>query len=811
MVTDNKTHIDPVCGMEVQEGTEAGKVKYQGETYYFCNISCQHRFQSEPEKYLDTGTLKITTPATAAENKKRSDRTVTTVIGIGGMSCAGCAITIEKALNRLPGVKLARVNFAAEEAVVEFDPKVTPISELKRTVTAVGYEVRDRGADENAAIIAELKRARNRMILAWMLVAPAMLVMIFHLTGLVHLPMKIMTLIELVLGAAVLFIPGWQTLKNGYGSIKARSATMDVLISLGTIAALISSLLVLLGLKVENLGRVAGMLMAIYLTGRFLEARAKGAAASALRQLLSLAARTARVIVNDNETEIPVNRLKPGDIMLVRPGEKIPTDGIIIEGTTEIDESMATGEPLPVEKKPGDEVIGATINGSGFIKVVVRRVGKDTFLSQVIKLVEEAQVKKIPVQAFADRITAWFVPAVLGLAVFTALLWFFFTPALKPLLVWAHTFLPWVNPELPQSSLALFAGIAVLVIACPCALGLATPTALMVATGLAARKGIIFRSGEAIQTLKDVRAMVFDKTGTITKGKPEVAEMVPLPGTDKEQLLAYAAALEQGSEHPLAVAILNAAKKQGIKPLPALDITAYPGMGIKGTIATRVVLAGKLEFLKENNIETVQLAAQTPSGVKTTIYLAADSKPLGLISLNDALKAESAGAIAEIRELGIVSVMLTGDSEESAKEIARQVGIERFVARVLPAAKQQEIEKLQNEFGRVAMVGDGINDAPALKAADVGIAIGTGTDVAIGASDVTLVRGELTGVVSAVKLSRATFTKIKQNLFWALFYNTLAIPLAMLGLLHPIIAEIAMALSSINVVTNSIRLRRVRL
>lgn len=802
MPENASVHIDPVCGMEVVEGKEAGKWEYKGKTYYFCNPICLRRFKKEPEKYL--------LPETTTAEKSRLEKTETTVISIGGMSCAGCTLAIEKALSRLAGVKLAQVNFASEEAVVEYDPKITPLAEIEKTVTALGYEIRKREIDESEAIAKELHWAKLRMVWAWVLVAPAMVLMALHLTGIFHLPMRIMTVIELILGAAALFGPGWHTLKAAFGSIRARAATMDVLISLGTIAALFSGILILFGLEMENLGRVAGMLLAIYLTGRFLEARAKGRAAQAIRQLIALGARTARIVVDNNEIEVPISRLKLGDIMLIRPGAKIPTDGIILEGLTEIDESMVTGEPLPVEKKPGNEVIGATINGTGFIKVAVRRVGKDTFLSQVIRLVEQAQGKKIPVQAFADRITAKFVPVIILIALFTALAWFVFAPALKPVLIWANTFLPWVNSELSPLSLALFAGIAVLVIACPCALGLATPTALMVATGIAARRGIIFRSGEAIQTLKDVRAMVFDKTGTITKGKPEVTEIVPLPDIDTRQLLAYAAALEQGSEHPLALAVLQEAKKRQIEPYPAQDITTFPGMGIKGKIAGKTLLAGKLEFLRENNVAITRLAELAPADSGTLLYLALDNQPLGLLCLTDTLKPEAKGAILELTRLGIVPVMLTGDSEKSAKAIALQAGIERFIARVLPADKQREIEKLKKEFGMVAMVGDGINDAPALKAADVGIAIGTGTDVAIAASDVTLVRGELTGVVSAAKLSRATFRKIKQNLFWALFYNILAIPLAMLGLLHPIIAEIAMALSSINVVTNSLRLRRVR-
>ncbi|MEO0071166.1 MAG: heavy metal translocating P-type ATPase [candidate division WOR-3 bacterium] len=799
-------HIDPVCGMEVIEGKEKGKWEYKGRIYYFCNENCLRRFQKEPGKYLQSERI--------AARKPTLRKTETVVAGIGGMSCAGCAVTIEKALNRLPGVKVAQVNFAAEEAVVEFDPEVTPFTELAKTITALGYEVRKGKVEETEAVSQEMQQVKLRMVWAWILTAPGMLFMALHLLEIFHLPMRVMTTIEIVLGAAVLFGPGWQTLKGAFGSIKARSATMDVLITLGITAALFSGILVLFGLEVENLGRVAGMLMAIYLTGRYLEARAKGRSAQAIRRLLSLGARTARILVDGRETEIPVNRLKVGDVMLIRPGEKIPTDGRIIEGETTIDESIATGESLPVERKPGDEVIGATINQTGFIKVQVTRVGKETFLAQVIRLVEEAQGRKIPIQAFADRVTAWFVPVVLGLALITALGWFFFAANLRPFLFWAHQYLPWVNPELLPFSLALFAGVAVLVIACPCALGLATPTALMVATGKGAESGLLFRSGEALQTLEAVRAIVFDKTGTITRGKPALTDVIPLPGVDRQKLLAVAASLEQGSEHPLARAILEGATAWGITPFPATEITAILGKGVVGKVEGEKAVLGKAELLAENGISPeplTLLALQLQEETKTVLYLALGGKPLGILGVADTPKPDSAKAIGELKKLGIVPIMLTGDNPKTAQAIAREVGIERFVAGLLPEEKLATIESLKKEFGRVAMVGDGINDAPALKSADVGIAIGTGTDVAIAASDITLVRGELSGVVSSVRLARATFRKIKENLFWALFYNLLAIPLAMLGLLHPIIAETAMALSSINVVTNSLRLRRVRI
>ncbi len=808
---EHHQHTDPVCGMTVMEGEEAGSWDYQGKTYYFCSVACLKKFQSDPEKFLSSAATEPHSVEIPPPPKPEFVVTETAVLGISGMSCAGCAVTIEQALNRLPGVKIAQVNFASEEAVIQFDPKITPPEELKRAIINAGYDVREKTDDESAVIASELQRAKTRMLVAWLLVLPAMVLMVLHLARLVHLPMRLMTAIEFLLGAGVLFFPGWHTLKTAFRSLRQRSATMDVLIALGTIAALVSSIFVLAGMEVENLGRVAGMLMAIYLTGRYLEARAKGRAAGAIRQLLSLGARTARILVDGKETEVPVSRLKPGDIMLIRPGEKIPTDGIILEGATEVDESMATGEPLPVVKNPGDEVIGATINTNGFIKVAVRRVGQDTFLAQVIRLVEQAQLKKIPVQALADRITARFVPAILILALITGLVWFAFAPAFRPLLLWAHTLLPWVNPELSRLSLALFAGIAVLVIACPCALGLATPTALMVATGMAARRGIIFRSGAALQRLKDVKALALDKTGTLTVGRPQVQEVIPLPGVDPQELLRTAAALEKGSEHPLARAVVQQAEKENLKLPSAENITALPGLGISGTVAGRPALAGKITLLQQHGIDTSgleTLVRHQKGRSGTMLFVALDSRPLGMLILADELKPEASAMIVGLKALGIVPVILTGDSRQTAEAIANRAGIERFYAELLPQDKLKTLDRLKEEYQTIAMVGDGINDAPALKAADVGIAIGTGTEIAIAASDVTLVRSDINAILAAFRLSRATFRKIKQNLFWALFYNLLAIPLAMLGLLHPVIAELAMALSSVNVVTNSLRLHR---
>jgi Cu+-exporting ATPase len=822
LATGRSAHIDPVCKMVVQEGQEAAKWDYNGTTYYFCNPSCLKRFMSEPDRFLKSevqgpeSKVQMTEaelPEPVLLDKAELGKTQTVTLAVGGMTCASCVATVEKALNRLPGVKTATVNFAIEKAIVEFDPKVSPVAALEKAVTDVGYEVRHETAGAEDRAEAEQRRAANRLVWAWILGLVPMLLMLLHSVFMTHIPG--MTWIDVVFCAAVLFGPGWNTVRGAWGSVRAGSASMDVLIVLGVGAALASGVAVLAGLPIKSFADAGGMVMAVFLTGRYIEARAKGRASQAIKKLVALGARTARIQLAEGvEKEVPVAQLAPGNVMVIRPGEKIPTDGRIVEGSTSVDESMATGESLPVEKKAGDEVIGATVNGTGLIKVAATRVGKDTFLSQVIKLVEQAQGTKIPIQAFADKVTARFVPVVLLVAAATFAAWFFLTPSLKPMLVWAARFLPWVDPNLSVVSLAFFAGVAVLVIACPCALGLATPTALMVGSGMGAERGILFRSGEAIQTLKDVRAVVFDKTGTITQGRPAVTDVIPAAGVQRADVLRTAAAVEKGSEHPLAGAVIGAAEADKLVLPQASDVQAVPGQGIKGMVEGLPVAVGKELLLKECGVDCRALtdaAEQLQKRARSVLYVAAGGKPLGVIGVADTVKPDSAEAIAGLKALGIVPVMLTGDNRETAEAIAREVGIERVVAEVLPAQKQQVVMDLQKEFGSVAMVGDGINDAPALKAANVGIAIGTGTEVAIESSDVTLVRGSLVGVVSAVKLSRATFVKIKQNLFWAAFYNVVAIPLAMLGLLHPIMAEVAMGLSSINVVTNSLRLRRTKL
>jgi P-type Cu+ transporter len=521
------------------------------------------------------------------------------------------------------------------------------------------------------------------------------------------------------------------------------------------------------------------------------------------------------VLRDGGEVEVAVAELQAGDVMLVRPGAKIPTDGEIVEGSSHLDESIATGESVPVEKGPGDAVIGATINKEGLLKVRATRVGADTFLSQVIRLVEEAQGSKVPIQEFADRLTGRFVPAVILISLASFVVWLLLADALRPILLWGATFLPWVDPTLAPILVATLSAIAVLVIACPCALGLATPTAIMVSSGLGAERGVLIRSGEAIQMLKDIKVVVLDKTGTITRGRPSLTDVIAAEGFAGEEVLRAAAAVEGGSEHPLGQAIVSGARERELE-LPELEgFKALTARGVQGRVEGRLVRVGSRRLLDEAGIDPDALEetlARLESEGKTAMLVAIGERAAGIVAVADTIKDDSRAAIAALKDLGIRPVMITGDNERTARHVAGQVGIEEVRAGVLPEGKVDAVRELQAEHGQaVAMVGDGINDAPALKQANVGIAIGAGADVAIEAADITLVRGELTKVIEAVRLSRATFRKILQNMFWAWFYNVAAIPIAAVGLLHPMIGVIAMTVSSLSVVGNSLLLRRTRL
>lgn len=745
------------------------------------------------------------------------------ILKIEGMTCASCAQTIEKALNRTEGVKDANVNVATEKATIKYDPNVLNVGQLEKVVSDTGYGVAKtairKGEEEKREeekIDEDLKKvARDKKLMSWSwgLTIPIIILMLFEMFDWWIIPGY--PWVILGLATPVVFGTGWGTLRGAYKAVAHGNTNMDVLIAMGTIASYITGPVQLLGMPIASYSGVAAMIMAFHLTGRYMETMAKGRASQAIKKLLQLGAKTARLIVDGQEKEIPIEEVQVGDIMLVKPGEKIPTDGKVISGESAVDESMATGESMPVGKKVGAEVIGSTINQRGVLKVESTKVGNDTFLAQVIKMVEECQGSKVPIQEFADKVTSYFVPAVLVIASLTFLLWLLLPEPMNAVIIWASSFIPWVTPGIGSISLAILATVAVLVIACPCALGLATPTALMVGSGMGAENGVLIRNGEAIQTMKDIRAVVFDKTGTITKGAPEVTDAVPVEKVKEEELLILAASLEANSEHPLAEAVIKKAKEKNLKFKEVTEFEAITGKGVRATIDGEKALIGNQRLMQEFGVDYSVLQKkleELEDEAKTAILVASDGKLLGAIAVADTLKDDSIDAIKNLRELGMKTVMLTGDNKRTADAIANSVGIDRIVAEVLPQDKVREIKKLQSEYdGHVAMVGDGINDAPALKQANVGIAIGTGTDIAIESSDITLVRGNLSGVVTAVKLSKATFTKIKQNLFWAFFYNTVAIPIAILGLLHPIIAEAAMAFSSVNVVTNSLRLRKAKI
>src|SRR6056297_2404054 len=724
---------------------------------------------------------------------------------VGGMSCASGAQTGEKSLAAINGVYRANVNIANDTGTVEYDPSDVGRDDLEEIVRMSGYEVLEfkdedsSGKDRLNTAEREKEKvasAKRKMIGTWAFTVPIMLWMIPEMFfGIAWPNMQIFNLGMIVLAVPPLFVFGRRTFVTAYRAVKHGSANMDVLIAMGTGAAFITGPAVFFT-PIANYAGVSAMIMAFHLTGRYIEETAKGRASQAIRKLLELGAKTATIIENGNEKEVAIEDVQPGDIMLIKPGEKIPTDGEIVEGETTVDESMATGESMPVKRKEGDEVIGATVNQNGLIKVKATKVGKDTFLAQVVKMVEEAQGTKVPIQEFADKITGIFVPTVLVIAASTFLLWLIFPDAFREVGFWAQSFLPWVNPELGTFTLAIFATIAVLVIACPCALGLATPTALMVGSGIGAENGVLIRKGEAIQTMKDVHTIVFDKTGTITKGKPEVTDITAASESSEDELLQLAASVEAGSEHPLGEAIVRGAKEREIKIKEIKNFNSVTGKGVKAEVEGKEVLVGSRKLMESAGIDSSDFEDELQrleNEAKTAMLAAAAGKMLGIVAVADALKEDSIQAIAELKKLGLETAMITGDNQRTAEAIAKEVGIDHVVAEVMPDGKVDKVKELQSEFGIIAMVGDGINDAPALTQANVGIAIGTGTDIAIESSDITLVRGDLSSVITAVKLSRATFKKIKQNLFWAFFYNLIAIPVAIMGLLHPVIAEMAMA------------------
>ncbi len=749
-----------------------------------------------------------------------------------GMSCASCANSVEDAIRSVPGVSECSVNFGAEQATVTYDPKKTDLEAIQDAVDAAGYSAQpvqeqdlltgDNDA-EKATRLAEERDLTRKVwvggIISTLLIVGSLPIM----TGLslpfiptwLHNPW-----LQLVLTVPVQFWCGRSFYINAWKAFKRHAATMDTLVTIGTGAAYAYSVFATIfpgfftaqGLMPDVYYEAAAVIITLILLGRLFENRAKGQTSEAMRKLMGLQAKTARVIRNGKEVDVPIAEVQLKDIILVRPGEKIPVDGEVIEGASTIDEAMVTGESVPVKKQPGDEVIGATMNKTGSFKFRATRVGKDTFLAQIVKLVQQAQGSKAPIQRLADRVTGWFVPAVIAIAI--------------------ATFIIWYN-VMGNVTLALITTVGVLIIACPCALGLATPTSIMVGTGKGAENGILIKGADSLELAHKLQTIVLDKTGTLTQGKPTVTDFVTVNGTansNELKLLHLAAAVERNSEHPLAEAVVQYAQSQEVQLTEAQDFEAIAGSGVQGYVSNRLIQIGTQRWMTELGIDTQALQQHWDRLEylgKTVIWIAVDGKVQGIMGISDALKPSSANAVRTLQKLRLEVVMLTGDNRRSAEVIAREVGIKRVIAEVRPDQKAAVIQSLQTKQDSsiqnpkskiqnriVAMVGDGINDAPALAQADVGIAIGTGTDVAIAASDITLISGDLQGIVTAIQLSRATMRNIRQNLFFAFIYNVAGIPIAagvlfpVFGwLLSPIIAGAAMAFSSVSVVTNALRLR----
>lgn len=864
---------DPVCGMEIDPQTAFTTREYMGQTFYFCSANCVEQFEIDPHKFAMAGSattgfnpslplarielpivgLKknsagnaiqaallavagvrtatvnpasgialveydpqvVTLPVLIAAVKSAGGRVggAQTRIGIQNLRCASCVQFIEQELRSTPGVLGASVNVGTQEATIDYLPEKTALAQLNAAVETWGYKTRPAASDEpvdhqQAAHEREYRRLMIRFWFAAIISIPVLITAYPKYLPIVR-DWNIETLRLAWVGAGLLTLPvlfwsGSDFFTGAWSALKHRSANMNTLIALGTAAAWIYSTFAILfpGVFPEGTSEpfydVVAVVIALVVLGQALELRAKGRTSEAIKKLMGLQAKTARVVRDGQEMDIPVEEVLVGDVVQVRPGEKVPVDGILVEGSSAVDESMLTGESLPVSKRPGDEVIGATLNKTGAFKFRATKVGKDTALAQIVKMVQDAQNSKAPIARMADTVSGYFVPVVMILAVLTFVVWFDLGPQ-------------------PQLVYALVTSVTVLIIACPCALGLATPMSLMVGIGKGAENGILIRSGEALQTAQAIKTVVLDKTGTITKGKPELTDILVSATWNESDLLHLAASVEKASEHPLAEAIVEGAKSRDIPLNEPSAFEAVPGHGVIATVDGQRVVLGNLKMMAREGVglgDFEQKVAGLADDGKTPMYVAVNGELAGIVAVADTVKEDSLEAITALQMMGIEVVMITGDNQRTAEAIARKVGITRVLAEVLPEDKAHNVHLLQAEGKKVAMVGDGINDAPALVQADVGLAIGTGTDVAIEASDITLIKGSLKSVVTAIEVSRATMRNIKQNLVGAFIYNALGVPVAMgllfpffALLLSPLLAGAAMAFSSVTVVGNANRLR----
>lgn len=818
--------LDPICGMQVDEASAVAVREFAGQKFAFCSQNCVDRFDADPQQYTKSAVAKESTHHEVSVISHGNDGKVPEVeemrVRVGGMHCASCAVTVEGAVKQVPGVLGASVNPATNLAVIQSAPGEVDFSGIQRAVEAAGYRAEPAEETVSSETVdsetAEHQREYSSLMRKfWFALAisiPVLLVAYPEIPWL-YLPnlfvdnvtegmMRLLFLLSGLITLPVLFYSGKQFFTGAWAAFKHHSADMNTLIAMGTSAAWLYSTVAVLVPEIfpERTATpfydVAAVVTALVVLGQALETRAKGQTSQAIRKLIGLQAKTARVVRDGQEVEVPVEEVQAGDLVVVRPGEKIPVDGIIEEGHSAVDESMITGESLPVDKNTGDEVIGATMNTTGSFKFRATKVGKDTALAQIVKMVQDAMGSKAPIARLADVVSGYFVPAIMIIAVLTFLAWFNFGPS-------------------PVLAYAVVTAVTVLIIACPCAVGMAVPLSLVAGVGKGAEHGVLIRNGEALQGAAQLKTIVLDKTGTITKGKPELTDAIPAPRFDTETLLLLAASADLLSEHPLAQAIVKGAREKGLELVEPAEFAAVPGHGVETSIAGRQVLVGNRKLMARSGIDAAVLEKdieRLQGEGKTAMYVAVDGQPAGVVAVADTIKEDSVEAIRVMQQMGLDVIMLTGDNERTAQAIARQVGITHVLAEVLPEDKADQVHLLKKDGRKVGMVGDGINDAPALVEATVGFAIGTGTDVAIEAADITLMSGSLKGVAYAIEVSRATMRNAKQSLFGAFIYNSLGVPVAagvlfpFLGLLlNPLIAGAAMAASSVTVVSNANRLR----